>query len=78
MSTLITEECINCGACEPECPNSAIFEGGAPWDVTFLPFSLGQAHVEALGQAGEPELAQGRLEGSHKGSGWRSSAGARR
>jgi ferredoxin len=31
MSTLITEECINCGACEPECPNSAIHEGGAPW-----------------------------------------------
>src|SRR3970282_716639 len=28
MSTLITEECINCGACEPECPNTAIYEGG--------------------------------------------------
>ncbi len=27
MSTLITEECINCGACEPECPNDAISEG---------------------------------------------------
>ena len=24
MSTMITEECINCGACEPECPNQAI------------------------------------------------------
>ena len=23
----ITEECINCGACEPECPNEAITEG---------------------------------------------------
>ena len=23
----ITEECINCGACEPECPNSAITQG---------------------------------------------------
>src|SRR5512143_1184422 len=31
MSTLITEECINCGACEPECPNTAIYEGGADW-----------------------------------------------
>ena len=31
MSTLITAECINCGACEPECPNTAIYEGGAPW-----------------------------------------------
>lgn len=27
MSTVITEECINCGACEPECPNSAISQG---------------------------------------------------
>jgi ferredoxin len=27
MSTMITEECINCGACEPECPNQAISQG---------------------------------------------------
>ena len=27
MATKITEECINCGACEPECPNEAIREG---------------------------------------------------
>ncbi|MBN2192502.1 MAG: YfhL family 4Fe-4S dicluster ferredoxin [Polyangiaceae bacterium] len=27
MATHITEDCINCGACEPECPNSAISEG---------------------------------------------------
>jgi len=27
MSTMITEECINCGACESECPNEAISEG---------------------------------------------------
>ena len=27
MSTMITEECINCGVCEPECPNEAITEG---------------------------------------------------
>jgi len=32
MSTMITEECINCGACEPECPNTAIYEGGADWE----------------------------------------------
>jgi len=24
---MITEECINCGACEPECPNEAISGG---------------------------------------------------
>jgi len=28
MAIKITEECINCGACEPECPNTAIYEGG--------------------------------------------------
>jgi ferredoxin len=27
MATYITEECINCGACVPECPNDAIAEG---------------------------------------------------
>src|ERR1039458_9020275 len=33
MATTITNECINCGACEPECPNTAIYAGGAPWDL---------------------------------------------
>lgn len=27
MATYITADCINCGACEPECPNEAISEG---------------------------------------------------
>ena len=31
MAIKITDECINCGACEPECPNTAIYEGGAEW-----------------------------------------------
>ena len=31
MAIKITDECINCGACEPECPNNAIYEGGAEW-----------------------------------------------
>jgi len=38
MSTMITAECINCGACEPECPNTAIYEGGAAWQ------NHGQSH----------------------------------
>jgi ferredoxin len=33
MATVITEECINCGACEPECPNTAIYVGGAQWEL---------------------------------------------
>jgi len=31
MATMITSECINCGACEPECPNTAIYQGAVPW-----------------------------------------------
>jgi ferredoxin len=31
MAIMITDECINCGACEPECPNNAIYEGGLEW-----------------------------------------------
>ena len=27
MATIITDECISCGVCEPECPNEAITEG---------------------------------------------------
>jgi ferredoxin len=27
MATIITDECINCGVCEPECPNTAIDDG---------------------------------------------------
>jgi ferredoxin len=27
MAFKITEDCISCGACEPECPNKAISEG---------------------------------------------------
>ena len=31
MAIIITDECINCGACEPECPNTAIYEGADDW-----------------------------------------------
>lgn len=31
MAIIITDECINCGACEPECPNNAIYESGVEW-----------------------------------------------
>lgn len=27
MALMITEECINCDVCEPECPNQAISQG---------------------------------------------------
>jgi len=31
MAIKITDECINCGACEPECPNNAIYEAAENW-----------------------------------------------
>ena len=34
MAIYITDECINCGACEPECPNNAIYEGGVEWAIS--------------------------------------------
>jgi ferredoxin len=33
MATMITEECINCGVCEPECPNDAISEGEETFQI---------------------------------------------
>lgn len=39
MSLMITEDCINCGACMTDCPNHAIYEPGMPWrfsDGTYL------------------------------------------
>ncbi len=34
MSMLITDDCINCGACIFECPNHAIYEAGENWDFS--------------------------------------------
>jgi len=34
MAIIITDECINCGACEPECPNNAIYEGAVEWSIS--------------------------------------------
>ncbi|SHL65268.1 4Fe-4S dicluster domain-containing protein [Chitinophaga jiangningensis] len=33
MALKITEECICCAACEPECPNNAIYEAGVEWSL---------------------------------------------
>jgi len=41
MAIMITSECINCNACEPECPNNAIFEPNVPWN-----FAIGTALTE--------------------------------
>ncbi len=49
MAIKITEECINCGACEPECPNTAIYEGGANWELGGTSGSDGAAPSGASG-----------------------------
>jgi len=33
MSLIITDECINCDVCEPECPNDAIFMGEEIYEI---------------------------------------------
>jgi ferredoxin len=50
MAIFITDECINCGACEPECPNNAIYEGGVEWTM-----------AEGTGVSGEYTLENGKI-----------------
>jgi ferredoxin len=33
MALLITDECINCDVCEPECPNDAIYQGMEIYEI---------------------------------------------
>ncbi len=50
MAIYITDECINCGACEPECPNNAIYEGGVNWKIS-----------DGTGVKGKYELETGKF-----------------
>ena len=33
MALIITDECINCDVCEPECPNDAIYMGAEIYEI---------------------------------------------
>lgn len=33
MALMITDECINCDVCEPECPNGAIYQGEMIYEI---------------------------------------------
>ena len=33
MALMITDECINCDVCEPECPNGAIYMGEEIYEI---------------------------------------------
>lgn len=52
MSYKITQDCNNCGACEPECPNNAISAG----DDTFVINAA--ACTECVGFHAEPQCAK--------------------
>ena len=49
MALLITDECINCDVCEPECPNGAIFMGVEIYEID--PAKC----TECVGHFGEPQ-----------------------
>lgn len=59
MAIMITDECINCGACEPECPNNAIYEGGIEWAISdgstvTGTYQLANGKILAVGEKNEP------------------------
>ncbi len=49
MALKITDECINCGVCEPECPNGAIFMGDEHFQIR-----AGRC-TECVGSHSEPQ-----------------------
>lgn len=60
MAIHITDDCINCGACEPECPNNAIYEGGIQWrykDGTALSGQVDMGGVVLDAEAAHPALS---------------------
>ena len=55
MAIIITDECINCGACEPECPNTAIYEGAFDW-----------TYADGTSLAGDVVLPNGKAVNSNE------------
>lgn len=52
MALMITEECINCDVCEPECPNDAISMGLHIYEID--PHKC----TECVGHHAEPQCQQ--------------------
>ncbi len=61
MAIMITDECINCGACEPECPNNAIYEGGVEWRIADGTSISGSYQLEDGAQV-DAAASQGPIE----------------
>jgi ferredoxin len=49
MALMITDECINCDVCEPECPNNAISAGDEIYVIDF------NRCTECVGHYDEPQ-----------------------
>ncbi|HEU5295642.1 MAG TPA: YfhL family 4Fe-4S dicluster ferredoxin [Burkholderiaceae bacterium] len=52
MALMITDECINCDVCEPECPNDAISLGHEHYEIE--PTRC----TECVGHYNEPQCVQ--------------------
>jgi len=52
MALMITDECINCDVCEPECPNQAIYMGEEIYEID------PSRCTECVGHFDEPQCVQ--------------------
>ena len=52
MALWITDECINCDVCEPECPNQAIYMGAEIYEID------PKRCTECVGHFDEPQCVQ--------------------
>jgi ferredoxin len=52
MSLFITDECINCDVCEPECPNDAISQGPEIYEIS------AKLCTECVGHFDEPQCVE--------------------
>ena len=52
MALMITDECINCDVCEPECPNTAISQGAEIYEID------PNKCTECVGHYDEPQCQQ--------------------
>ena len=52
MSLFITDECINCDVCEPECPNDAISQGPEIYEIS------AKLSTECVGHFDEPQCGE--------------------
>ena len=59
MALLITDECINCDVCEPECPNDAIYMGVEIYEID--PHKC----TECVGHFDEPPMRASLPRGLH-------------